>query len=224
MPTNPTLVVRPSRRSYDQVARSEGSLADRVRKGLPLLLLGLVLGAVILIYRLRAAPSVAGVVFGIALTLLIGGGALCIRELTFSRARLEVGGGWVAHTGALGLRHRYGRADLKRVYRCSVETYTRRLRPLALFVGKSDRVLFRVWGEFWDAHELDQVLSLLEVELDGSWAQGTTGWQLRRQARSALPIWWWAFAWNPALVGLGCAGLIILIGVLLAVGSTIHGA
>jgi hypothetical protein len=222
LPTNPTLVVRPSRQSYKQVGRSEGSLWDRVRTRLPLLLLVLVPGAVVLIYRLRDAPSVAAMVFAIALILLVVGGALGIREFTFSRARLEVDGNGVAFTSALGLRHRYRRADLKRVYLRSVESYTRRLHPLALFVGRSDRVLFRLWGDFWDASELDQVFSLLEVELDGSWSQKTTGWQLRRDAKSALPIWWWAFVWNPGLVGLGCGGLIILVVVLLTVGSAIH--
>jgi len=201
--------------------RSEGSLWDRVRTRLPLLLLGLVPVAIILIYRLRDTPSVASTVFAVAFILLVVGGALGIRELTFSRARLEVDADGVAYTAPLGWRRHFGRNDLRCIYLRSVETYTGRLRPLALIVGKSDRVLFRVWGEFWDARELDEVFSLSGVELDGSWAQKTTGWQLRREAKAALPIWWWAFSWNPALVGLGCGGFIVLVGVLLAVGSAI---
>src|ERR1700682_5058212 len=96
LPDNPTLVVRPSRQSYDRVARSEGSLSDRARKSMPLILPGLAVVALGIVYRLRDAPSVAGLVFGVALVLLIVGGGLGIRELTFSRARLEVGDDGIA--------------------------------------------------------------------------------------------------------------------------------
>jgi hypothetical protein len=217
------LVVRPSRHSYDRVARSEGSLADRVKRSLPLLLPGLAVVTLVLVYRLREAPSVAGLVFGIALVLLIVGGGLGIRELTFSRARLEVGGDGIAYTGALGMKRHFGRVDIQRIHLCSIETYTHRYHPLAIVVGKSDRVLFRLWGEFWDARELRQVFDALGVKPEGSWASRTTAWRLRREAKWALPIWWWPVLWNPLLGGLGCSCLsILVIATTLALWSALH--
>jgi hypothetical protein len=205
------------------VARSEGSVSDRVTKSLPLLLPGLAVLAIVITYRLREAHSAAGLVLGIALVLLIVGGGLAIRELTFSRARLEVGGDGIGYRGALGFKRHFGRPVIKRVYLCSLQTYTGRYHPLALFVGTSDRVLFRVWGEFWNAHELGQVFNVLGVTPEGSWTSRTTGWQLRREAKGALPIWWWPVLWNPLLGGLGCGcGLIILIAAGLAVWSALH--
>lgn len=202
----PALIVRPSRDRYSDFAGSEGGLSQRAAARLPFALPWLVLAAAFLVYRIATTPGQLFAATAAGCLVFVGlvfGVAISARELTFKNTRIELFEDRIVYRGIFGLSRAYRRDQLKRVLMRWLPSYRGTDHPIVLFIGPKNRVIFRLWREFWEGRDLERLYMALGIGPDSHAGIRTTAWRLRQEAKGAIPPWSWIL-WNPIATSLCC--------------------
>ena len=185
------LIVRRSRAAYNALANDDGRLVQ-MRTRLPQLAPFGLLALLVVVVRAATMPGgvfLAGIalgLFGISLAVVL---PLAIRELTFRNTSIRISPDRLMYRNFLGFERSFDRVALDHVILRSVDGMLGR-HPIALFVSRRRTVLFRLWTEIWDGLELHDAFVALDVPTEGKW-RAIGNWHLRKEAKHALPLWWW---------------------------------
>lgn len=109
-------------------------------------------------------------------------------------ATLFIDDSQVGQTTGAGVRHAVNRSEVDSVYLSKqvIISYhgATTIRRRMFVVGKNQRPLLRVSGEYWSADDMVSFAATLGVPLRGTWSMDETGDELRRKLPGSIS--WWA--------------------------------